>query len=40
MEIKRKDAALRLRTQEDIDKELATLRRDIDMKDIEIKLHD
>ena len=33
-------AAQRSRAEDDIEKEIATFRRDIDMKDIEIKLHD
>ena len=40
IEIKKKEAQLRIRTQEEQEREVAAFRREIDMKDIEIKLHD
>ena len=40
IEVKKKEAQLRLRSQEEQEKEVAAFRREIDMKDIDIKLHD
>ena len=40
IEVLKKEAQLRMRSQEDQEKEVAAFRREIDMKDIEIKLHD
>lgn len=40
LEVKSQEAKARLRSQDDQDKELAALRREIDMKNISINLHD